>query len=50
MRPQIVSDFDFTDDICLALDIIEQTRERLMRMERVCGKVRLHINAAKTNF
>ncbi|CAJ1085861.1 PREDICTED: uncharacterized protein LOC103374843 [Xyrichtys novacula] len=43
-----LADLDFTGDICLVSDHMEQAQELLNRVELECAKVGLRLNAKKT--
>ena len=48
IKPTVVTDLDFADDIALLSDQIEQAHEFLLRVETEANKVGLHINTKKT--
>ena len=48
--PEVVTDFDFADDIALLSEEINQAQELLERVETSVAKVGLKMNAGKTKF
>ena len=48
--PEVITDFDFADDIALLSEEIEQAQELLSRVETSVGKVGLRMNASKTKY
>ena len=48
--PDIVTDFDFADDIALLSEELYQAQELLQRVETSVAKVGLKMNAGKTKF
>ena len=48
--PEVITDFDFTDDIAILLEEIQQAQELLSRVETSVGKVGLRMNASKTKY
>ena len=49
-KPAIITDFDFTDDIALVTEEINQAEEFLQRVQNSAARIRLHLNADKTEF
>ena len=47
VRPVMVTDLDFADDIALISDTAEKARELLLAVERECRKIGLRLNAKK---
>ena len=45
-----LSDLDFAHDIALLSNQLREAQELLSRVERVCGKVGVHLNPKKTEF
>ena len=50
VKPEMITDLDFVDDIALLSDQIKQAQELLNRVKKECHKVGLGINAKKTKF
>ena len=48
VSPEVITDFDFADDIALLSEEIQQAQELLSRVEMSVGKVGLRMNASKT--
>ena len=48
--PEVVTDFDFADDIALLSEEMYQAQELLQRVETSVAKVGLKMNASKTKF
>ena len=48
--PEVITDFDFADDIALLSEEIQQAQELLSRVETSVGKVGLRMNASKTKL
>ena len=50
IKPEMITDLEFTDDIALLSDQIKQAQQLLNRVEKECQNVGLCINAKKTKF
>ena len=48
--PEVITDFDFADDIALLSEEIQQAKELLSRVETSVGKVELRMNASTTKY
>ena len=49
-QSEVITDFDFADDIALLSEEIQQAQELLSRVETSVGKVGLRMNASKTKY
>ena len=48
--PEVITDFDFADDVALLSEEIQQAQELLSRVETSVGKVGLRMNTSKTKY
>ena len=49
-NPNAITDLDFTDDVALVIEELEQTQGFLHRVQENAVKTGLHLNSDKTEF